>query len=156
PKQLKVLQYDASAEVHAEAVRALPVLGREALPLLGKEARTGGPEIERAAIETLTVHATKLGIGQGAQTLEAAGAGTRPTTRRAAIEALGHLAENRSSQVVGVLGRLGRDPAADVRAEAAAALGIVIEHGVKDAIFPLKAAARDTDPNVRRRAAGAL
>src|SRR5262249_55532138 len=53
PRLLKVLEYDSAAEVRAEAVRSLPVLGREALPLLIKEAKGGGAEVEKAAVETL-------------------------------------------------------------------------------------------------------
>ncbi len=156
PKQLKVLEYDSAAEVRAEAVRSLPVLGREALPLLIKEAKGGGPEVEKAAVETLGAQAQKLGVAAAAQALEATVKGARPTTRKAAIEALGRLAEAKPGLAAGALGRLVHDKVADVRADAAGALGDVLAHGGKEAIAALKAAGHDPDPAARKRAAGAL
>ena len=67
---LKTLQNDSSSEVHAEAVRALPVLGHEALPLLVKEAKGSGAEVERAAVETLGAQAGKLGASSAASVIE--------------------------------------------------------------------------------------
>jgi HEAT repeat protein len=156
PKQLKALSYDSASEVHAEAVRSLPVLGREALPLLVKEAKGGGAEVERAAVETLGAQAGKLGVSQAASALESIVKGARPSTRKAAIDALGRLAEAKPALAAGALGRLAHDKVADVRADAAGALGDVLAHGGKEAIAALKAAGRDPDAATRRRAAGAL
>ena len=156
PKLLKVLQYDANQEVHAEAVRALPVLGREALPLLVKEAKGSGPDVEKAAVETIGVQAVKLGVAAAAQALESIVKGARPSTRRAAIEALGRIAEQKSSLAAGALGRLVRDKVPDVRADAAGALGDVLMHGGKEAISALRSVSKDPDPATRKRAAGAL
>lgn len=156
PRQLKVLQYDSSSEVHAEAVRALPVLGREALPLLIKESKGQGAEVERAAVETLALHAAKLGVGSVAAALEGAVRGGRQSTRRAAIEALGRLAEQKPAVASAALGRLLHEKAADVRADAAGALGDVLAQGGKEAITALRQVARDPDPAARRRAAGAF
>jgi HEAT repeat protein len=156
PKQLKALQFDASPEVHAEAVRSLPVLGREALPLLVKEAKGSGADVEKAAVETIGAQAGKLGVSQAAAALESVVKGARPTTRKAAIDALGRLAEAKPGVAAGALGRLMHDKVADVRADAAGALGDVLTHGGKEAIGALKAAGRDPDAGTRRRAAGAL
>ena len=78
PKQLKALAYDSAPEVHAEAVRSLPVLGREALPMLVKEARGGGAEVERAAVET---HRRASGQARG----RAGGGGARVDRQERAI-----------------------------------------------------------------------
>ncbi|MGZ3405322.1 MAG: HEAT repeat domain-containing protein, partial [Polyangia bacterium] len=156
PKQLKALAYDSASEVHAEAVRSLPVLGREALPMLVKEAKGGGAEVERAAVETIGAQAGKLGVSQAAAALESIVKGARPSTRKAAIDALGRLAEAKPALAAGALGRLVHDKVADVRADAAGALGDVLAHGGKEAIAALKAAGRDPDAATRRRAAGAL
>jgi HEAT repeat protein len=156
PKQLKALAYDSASEVHAEAVRSLPVLGREALPMLVKEAKGGGADVERAAVETLGAQAGKLGVSQAASALESIVKGARPSTRKAAIDALGRLAEAKPALAAGALGRLVHDKVADVRADAAGALGDVLAHGGKEAIAALKAAGRDPDAATRRRAAGAL
>jgi len=156
PQKLKVLQYDASPEVHAEAVRALPVLGHDALPLLIKEAKGSTPDVERAAVETLGAQAAKLGASSAAQALETIVKGARPSTRKAAIEALGRIAEQKPALAAGSLGRLVRDKVADVRADAAGALGDVLQHGSKEAIAALKAVAKDPDASTRKRAAGAL
>ena len=156
PQRLKVLQYDTSVEVHVEAVRALPVLGHEALPLLIKEAKGAGPEVERAAVETIGAQANKLGASAAAAALEATVKGARPSTRRAAIEALGRLAEQKPALAAGALGRLVRDKAPDVRADAAGALGDVLAHGGKEAVSALRAVAKDPEPATRKRAAAAL
>ncbi|HZS36065.1 MAG TPA: HEAT repeat domain-containing protein, partial [Polyangia bacterium] len=156
PKQLHVLSLDSAVEVHAESVRALPVLGREALPLLIKEAKTGGAEVERAAVETLGAQAAKLGAQSAAQALEATVKGARPSTRKAAIEALGRIAEQKPAIAAAALGRLVRDKNPEVRADAAGALGDVISHGGKEAIAALRAVSKDPDAATRRRAAGAL
>lgn len=156
PKQLKALEYDSSAEVRAEAVRSLPVLGREALPLLMKEAKGGGAEVEKAAVETIGAQAAKLGVSAAAQALESVVKGARPSTRKAAIESLGRLAEAKPGLAAGALGRLVHDKVVDVRAEAAGALGDVLAHGGKEAVSALKAAGRDPDVATRKRAAGAL
>jgi HEAT repeat protein len=156
PQKLKVLQYDSSQEVHAEAVRALPVLGRDALPLLVKEAKGSTAEIERAAVETIGSQAGKLGGPAAAQALETIVKGARPSTRKAAIEALGRIAEQKPALAAGSLGRLVRDKVADVRADAAGALGDVLLHGGKEAVTALKSVSKDPDPATRKRAAGAL
>lgn len=156
PKQLKALSYDSSTEVHAEAVRSLPVLGREALPLLVKEAKGGGAEVERAAVETLGAQPGKLGVSQAAAALESIVKGARPSTRKAAIDALGRLAEAKPGLAAGALGRLAHDKVPEVRADAAGALGDVLAHGGKEAIAALRAAGHDPDAATRRRAAGAL
>ncbi|HXU71428.1 MAG TPA: HEAT repeat domain-containing protein [Polyangia bacterium] len=156
PKQLKALAYDPSSEVHAEAVRSLPVLGHEALPLLVKEAKGSTADVEKAAVETIGSQASKLGVSQSASALETIVKGARPSTRKAAIEALGRLAEAKPALAAGALGRLVHDKVPDVRADAAGSLGDVLAHGGKEAIAALKAAGRDPDAATRRRAAGAL
>jgi HEAT repeat protein len=156
PKQLKSLEYDSSVEVRVEAMHALPVLGREALPLLVKEAKGGGADVERAAVETMGAQAVKLGVSSAVQALEATVKGARSSTRRAAIEALGRIAEQKPSAAAGALGRLVHDKVPEVRADAAGALGDLVAHGSKEAISALRAAGRDPDPATRRRAAGAL
>jgi HEAT repeat protein len=156
PKQLKALLYDPAQEVHAEAVRSLPVLGREALPQLIKEAKSSGAEVEKAAVETLGAQAGKLSVSAAAQALEGVVKGARPSTRKAAIEALGRLAEAKPGLAASALGRLVRDKVPDVRADAAGALGDVLAHGGKEAVTALKAAGRDPDAATRKRAAGAL
>jgi HEAT repeat protein len=158
-QQLKVLQYDSSQEVHAEAVRALPVLGREALPLLAKEAKESGAEVERAAVETLGSAASKLGAPSAVQTLETVVRTARASTRRAAIEALGRLGDQKPALAAGALGRMLRDKAPEVRGDAANALGDVLAHGgaaVKDAVGALRAASKDVDAGTRKHAAAAL
>jgi HEAT repeat protein len=163
PKQLKVLGMDSAVEVRAEAVRALPVLGREALPLIMKEAKSGGADVERAAVETMAAQSAKLGPSVAVQSLEAVAHGSpRPTTRLAAVAALGRLGDSKAPLVAGALGRLLRDKVPEVRAAAAAALGDVLGHksdkadASRDAVSSLKAAARDADVVTRRRAAEAL
>jgi HEAT repeat protein len=158
-KQLKVLEGDSAVEVRVEAVRALPVLGREAMPLLVKEAKGGGAEVERAAVETIGVHATKLGASAAVEALEAVAKNARASTRRAAIEALARVAESKAALVANALGRLLHDKVPEVRANAASALGDVVAHradGGKDAINALRSAARDVDLDTRRRAAESL
>ncbi|HEY2746694.1 MAG TPA: HEAT repeat domain-containing protein, partial [Polyangia bacterium] len=156
PKQLKALAYDSSSEVHVEAVRSLPVLGHEALPMLVKEAKGSGADVEKAAVETIGAQAGKLGVSQAASALESIVKGARPSTRKAAIDALGRLAEAKPALAAGALGRLVHDKVPDVRADAAGALGDVLAHGGKEAIAALKAAGHDPDAATRRRAAGAL
>jgi HEAT repeat protein len=162
PKQLKILENDASAEVRAEAVRAMPVLGREALPLLMKTVKGAGAEMERAAVEAMAVHAQKLGAGAAMQALEGAVKAPRPSTRKAAIEALGHMAAEGRAPAAAALARLSRDKVVDVRSDCAQALGDALAGdkapppSVKEAGMALRALARDVDAGVRRRAAAAL
>jgi HEAT repeat protein len=159
PKLLKALSYDPATEVHVEAVRSLPVLGREALPLLVKEAKGGGADVEKAAVETIGAQASKLGVSAAAQALEATVKGARPSTRKAAIEALGRLAEAKPALAAGALGRLVHDKVPDVRADAAGALGDVLAHAGKEAgaaVGSLRGAGKDPDAATRKRAAGAL
>lgn len=156
PKQLKSLQYDSAAEVRAEAVRSLPVLGHEALPLLVKVAKGESADVEKAAVETIGAQASKLGVSAAAAALEQIVKGARPSTRRAAIDALGRLAEAKPGLAAGALGRLVHDKIAEVRADAAGALGDVLAHGGKEAVSALKAAGHDPDAATRKRAAGAL
>jgi HEAT repeat protein len=156
PKQLKILSYDGSVDVRAEAARALPVLGREALPLLLKEAHTGGAEVERAAVETIGAQAQKLGLYSAVQALEQIAKAPRPSTRKAAVDALGGIAEAKGGAAANALGRLVREKNPQVRADAAGALGDVLARNNKEAIAQLRAVARDPDPVTRRRAAGAL
>jgi HEAT repeat protein len=156
PKLLKVLSYDNSAEVRAEASRAQMALGREALPLLLKDARQGGPEVERAAVETIGAFAGKLGWPSAIAALEAAAKGPRPATRKVAIEALGRLASDKPGQVAAALGRLSREKSPQVRADAASGLGDVLERGAREAVAALRAQGKDPDPQTRRKAAEAL
>jgi HEAT repeat protein len=163
PKLLKILENDASVEVRAEAARALPALGREALPLLMKDAKQGGADVEKAAVDAMAAQSTKLGAGSAVQSLETvARTSPRPSTRLAAVAALGRLSDSKASLAAGALGRLSRDKVPEVRAAAAAALGDVLAHksdkpdAARDAVGALKGAARDPDPAARRRAAEAL
>ena len=163
PKLLKILGNDAAVEVRAEAARALPALGREALPLLMKEAKSGGAEVERAAVEAMAAQAAKLGPSAAVQALETvARTSPRPSTRLSAVTALGRLVDSKASLVSGALGRLLRDKVPEVRAAAASALGDVLGHksdkpdAARDAISALRSATRDTDATARRRAAEAL
>ncbi|HEY3353726.1 MAG TPA: HEAT repeat domain-containing protein [Polyangia bacterium] len=155
-KLLKTLTRDPSAEVRAEAVRALPVLGREAAAQLAREAKTGGPLVERAAVETLGANAGKLGVTGAAWLLELAARRGRPSTRLAAVAALGRLAEARADTAAAVLARLARDKAVEVRAATVAALGNVLGRGAREALGPLGGLARDADAGVRLRAVRAL
>jgi HEAT repeat protein len=153
PKLLKVLENDSSVEVRAEAARALPVLGREALPLLMKDARQGGADVEKAAVEAMAAQAQKLGAPAASSSLESVAHGSpRPGTRLAAVAALGRMA------AAPALSRLLHDKVPDVRGASAAALGEVLQKKGErlDAVAALRGAARDVDPMVRRRAAEAL
>ncbi len=156
PKLLKLFSYDRSAEVRAEATRSLPALGRESVPLLVKEAKSGGADVERAAVETLAAHASQLGVGQVIDALESAIKGTRQSTRRAAILAIGRVGTQKPAQAASVLGILLHDKVADVRTDAASALGELMREGVKEAIGALRGAAKDPDPQARRSAAEAF
>jgi HEAT repeat protein len=153
PKLLKVLENDGAVEVRAEAARALPVLGREALPLLMKDAKQGGADVEKAAVEAMAAQAAKLGASSAVQALETvARSSPRPSTRLAAVAALGRLAGG-----TGALGRLLRDKVPEVRAASASALGDVVHRSDKgDAVSSLRTASRDPDANVRKRAAESL
>jgi len=162
PKQLKILENDSSAEVRAEAVRAMPVLGREALPLLMKTVKGAGAEMERAAVEAMATHAQKLGPGAAIQALEGAVKAPRPSTRKAAIEALGRMAAEGRAPAAAAVARLSRDKVVEVRSDCAQALGDALAGdkapppSVKEAGMALRALARDLDAGVRRRAAAAL
>jgi HEAT repeat protein len=159
PKLLKVLQNDSAVEVHAEAVRALPVLGHEALPLLMKEAKGGGEPVEKAAVEAMGAQANKLGAAAAVAALETVAKTARASTRLAAIAALGRIAESKPALVAAALGRLLHDKVPDVRAVAAGALGDVLAHRAEaghEATAALRSATRDPDPAARRRAAEAL
>jgi HEAT repeat protein len=163
PKLLKVLEMDSAVEVRAEAVRALPVLGHEALPLIMKEAKGGGADVERAAVETMAAQSAKIGPSVAVQSLEAVAHGSpRPATRLSAVAALGRLGDSKAPLVAGALGRLLHDKVPDVRAAAAAALGDVLGRksdkadAARDAVSSLKGASRDLDLVTRRRAAEAL
>jgi HEAT repeat protein len=156
PKLLKVLSYDNSVEVRAEASRAQIALGREALGLLIKDARQGGADVERAAVETMGAYAGRLGWPSAIAALEAAAKGPRPATRKAAIDALGRLAGEKPGQIAASLGRLSREKSPQVRADAASGLGDVLERGAKEAVVALKAQGKDPDPQTRRKAAEAL
>jgi HEAT repeat protein len=156
PKLLKVLSYDSAVEVRAEASRAQVALGREALPLLLKDAKQGGPEVERAAVETIGASASKLGWSSAVSALEQAAKGPRPATRKVAIDALGRLAADKPGPIAAALGRLSREKSPQVRADAASGLGDVLERGAKEAVAALKVQGKDLDPQTRRKAAEAL
>src|SRR5262249_55399270 len=154
-KLWKTFLADGSAEVRAEATRALPALGREALPQLAKLAKASNAETERAAVEGLATLALKFGSSAVGPLEQAAAKSPRATTRKAAFDALARLAVEKPSLVAGVLGRLGHDKSPDVRAEALAALSGAIggEKTARDAVGALRNFARDPDAGVRRRAA---
>ena len=156
PKLLKQLSYDSSVDVRAEATRAQVALGRDALPLLVKDAKQGGPDVEKAAVETLGAFAGKLGWQSAVSALEQAAKGPRPATRKAAIEQLGRLASDRPGPVAAALARLSREKNPQIRADAASGLGDVLERGAKEAVVALRAQGKDPDPQTRRKAAEAL
>lgn len=152
-KQLKSLLGDRAGEVRVEAVRALPVLGREALPLLIKQTKGRGVELERAAVETLAT--ARLGAAAAAQALRSVVKSASPTIRRAAIRALSQLAEAHP-HAAGQLADLVRDPAAEVRLAAVEGLEAVLAAGGKEAVPALRVAVRAPDGATRMRAAQAL
>jgi HEAT repeat protein len=159
PKQLHALGLDGAVEVRVEATRALPVLGREALPLLVKAAKSGGTDVERAAVETIGQSAARLGAGPSVDALAAVARQGRPTTRRAAIDALGRVAEGKPGAAIAALAALLRDKAPEVRLAVAGVLGELSSRrgdGGKEALAALRTLARDPDAAVRRRAAEAL
>ncbi|MEO6954408.1 MAG: HEAT repeat domain-containing protein [Polyangia bacterium] len=156
PKLLKQLSYDPSADVRAEASRAQVALGRDALPLLVRDAKQGGPDVEKAAVETIGAFAGKLGWQSAISALEQAAKGPRPATRKAAIEQLGRLAGDKPGPVAAALARLSREKNPQIRADAASGLGDVLERGAKEAVVALRAQGKDPDPQTRRKAAEAL
>ncbi len=156
PKLLKQLSYDSSVDVRAEASRAQIALGREALPLLVRDAKQGGPDVERAAVETLGAFAGKLGWQSAVSALEQAAKGPRPATRKVAIEQLGRLASDKPGPVAAALARLAREKNPQIRADAASGLGDVLERGAKEAVVALRSQGKDPDPQTRRKAAEAL
>jgi HEAT repeat protein len=138
PKRLKIALADGAAEVRAEAVRASPVLGREARAILGKVLRGEQADVERAAIETLST--AKLG-GEAPELLSQLAQKGKPALRKPAIDALATM------KAAGVLVALTRAKEPEIRKLAALALG---------ASPQLRALAKDPDPSVRKAAVQAL